>query len=105
MARLGILVLSPPKESDIRLLRGLCAAAREKGVEVEVFFMSDGVHHLGDPRMGELAKQGAKLSFCALNAMERSLDHRPEYPWGIEEASQFSLACIAEQSDRFLCLA
>jgi sulfur relay (sulfurtransferase) complex TusBCD TusD component (DsrE family) len=103
MARkLGILILSEPKAGDLQTVLGLCQAAQKMGVEVEVFLMGDAVYHLGNSELGAFAQQGVKISFCALNAMERSLHERPHYPWGIEEGTQYHLASILEGSDRFL---
>jgi sulfur relay (sulfurtransferase) complex TusBCD TusD component (DsrE family) len=102
--RLGILILSRQSDAALETVCGLCRAARVKGVEVQIFLMGDGVHHLPDPRMAWAAKDGARVRFCALNAVERGLDLDPSYPWGAEESSQYELACIVEASDRFLAL-
>jgi sulfur relay (sulfurtransferase) complex TusBCD TusD component (DsrE family) len=100
--KLGILVLSRQSERDLEVISGLCSQAARMGVEVEMFLMGDGVLHLGDPHLEEALKQGARISFCALNAMQRGLDQNPQYPWGADESSQYELACMVERSDRFL---
>lgn len=100
--RLGILILSNPQGRDLETMRGICQAAMEMGVEVEVFFMGDGVYHIADPRLEEPTKWGVNMSFCALNAMQRHMNQHPQYPWGIDEGSQFHLACIVERAQRFL---
>jgi len=102
MKRLGILVLSKPGGHDLETVCGICQAAGEMGAEVEVFLMGDGVYHLLDNRLEDAAKKGAKVSFCSLNARERDID--PDSPdlAGVEEGSQYTLACMVEESDRFL---
>lgn len=99
---LGILVLSNSESPDIQTVQGLCQAAKEMGVEVEIFFMGEAVNRLRDPELQLLTEEGATLSFCALNAIEKRLDQHPQYPWGFEEGSQYTLACMVEESDRFL---
>jgi sulfur relay (sulfurtransferase) complex TusBCD TusD component (DsrE family) len=100
--KLGILILSRQPASVLEAISGLCCEAARRGVEVEMFLMGDGVLHLGDPHLEEALKQGARISFCALNAIQRGLDQNPQYPWGAEESSQYELACIVERADRFL---
>lgn len=99
---LGVLLLSYQEDPQLEIIFGLTRAARLKGVKVEIFLMGDGVYHLRDPRLDEAAQQGARVRFCALNAIQRGLDSQPDYPWGAEEGSQYDLACIVERSDRFL---
>lgn len=100
--RLGILLMSDQGHCDLDIICGLSKAAAKMGVQVEVFLMGDGVRHLGDPRLEKAIREGARVSFCALNAMERSLNEAPQYPWGAKESTQYDLACIVERSDRFL---
>ncbi len=99
---LGVLLLSHREETPLEIICGLSSAARLKGVEVEIFLMGDGVYHLRDPRLGKAMQHGARVRFCALNAIQRGLDSESDYPWGAEEGSQYDLACIVERSDRFL---
>lgn len=100
--KLGILVLARQQASHLKAISHLAQAAAGKGVRVEIFLMGDGVLHLGEPCLEKAIRKGAKISFCALNAMQRGLDREPQYPWGANESSQYELACIVESSDRFL---
>ncbi len=99
---LGVLLLSQQEDTCLEIICGLSGAARFKGVEVEIFLMGDGVYHLRDPRLGQAIQHGARVRFCALNAIQRGMDSQPGYPWGAEEGSQYDLACIVERSDRFM---
>lgn len=101
-AKLGILVLSKQRMRHLKSISRLAQAAAEQGMQVEIFLMGDGVLHLGEPCLEQAIQKGAKVSFCALNAMQRNLDQHPQYPWGANESSQYELACIVESSDRFL---
>jgi hypothetical protein len=100
--RLGILILSDPGKHVFEFIQGLCGAARGTDVEVAVFFMGDGVRCLEEPHLRGWLREGGRVCFCALNAMERDLDQQDQYPWGMEEGSQYDMACIAERSDRLI---
>lgn len=100
--RISILMLSGGNPSDLDHVYGIARAARKKQVDVEVFLMGDAVHCLMSPRLEALAREGARVRFCVVNAMERGLDRSPGYPWSAEEASQYDLACMMEESDVFL---
>ena len=100
--KLGIVVLAKPEDPDLQTIQGLCQAAGEMGIEVEVFCMGDAVYHLLNNRLKAVVKKGAKVSFCSLNARERAIDPDSPALAGFEEGSQFTLACMVEESDRFL---
>ena len=100
--KLAILVLSEPKGPDLQTIQGLCQAAPEMGVEVEVFLMGDAVNHLLNRKLDAVVNEGAKVSFCSLNTMERDIDPSVPALDIFEEGSQFTFACIVEDSDRFL---
>ncbi len=100
--KLGILILSKPESPDLETIQGLCQAAMEIGVEVEVFVMGDAVYGLPNYQLDTMARNGAKVSFCAANVTERDIDLESPALAGFEEGSQYTLACIVESSDRFL---
>ena len=60
LRKLGILVSS---ERHLDKIINLCEAAKEKGVEVMIFFTHRGTLLAKDPRFSEL-KGKAKISFC-----------------------------------------
>ncbi len=100
--KLGILVLSRQSPGDLKIICAIAQAAANKGVHVQMFLMGEGVLHLGEPCLQKALKEGVRVSFCALNAMQRGMDQHPQYPWGADESSQYELACMVEGSDRFL---
>jgi len=102
--KLAILLLSDEKPRDLDHLWRLCAEAKGKNVEIELFLMAEGVKYLPDPRVQLAKEHGARVSFCALNAMERGMNLLDGYPWGFEESSQYKLACMMEESDVFIAL-
>ena len=102
MSRLGILILSEPREADIYTIHGLCREAIEMDIEVEIFLMSDAVYYLLDRHLETLLKKEAKISFCTLNTQEREIDSKIPNLSGLEASSQYALACLVENADRFI---
>lgn len=100
--RLAILILSGDRPTDLDHISALCSEARKRDLQVEIFLMADSVNYLPDHRLQMAKDQGARVSFCALNAMERGIDSLEGYPWGLEESTQYELACMVETSDVFL---
>jgi sulfur relay (sulfurtransferase) complex TusBCD TusD component (DsrE family) len=100
--KLGILMLSEPESPDLQTIQGLCQAATEMDVEVEVFVMGDAVYDLLNSQLATMAREGAKVTFCAANVTERDIDLESPALVSFEEGSQYTLACIVESSDRFL---
>ena len=100
--KLAILVLSEQGGPDIQTIQGLCQAAPEMGAEVEVFLMGDAVNHLLNRELDALATKGSKVSFCSLNTMERDIELSDPALNLFGEGSQFTLACIVHDTDRFL---
>ncbi len=102
--KVAILLLSDEKPRDLDHVWALCAEAKKKNVQIELFLMADSVKYLPDPRLQMAKEHGARVSFCALNAMERGMNLVDGYPWGFEESSQYKLACMMEESDVFIAL-
>lgn len=72
----------------------LARAAREMGHEVAIFFMDDGVFHLG--RLEPLMGQGVRFTVCAHNAYERGVEKMEGALFG----GQNDWAEIVSQADR-----
>ena len=102
MSKLGILILSEPREADVHTIQGLCREAIEVDVEVEIFLMSDAVNYLLDHHVETLLKEGARIRFCTLNTRERQIDSKIPDLSGLETGSQYTLACLVESADRFI---
>ncbi len=102
MSKLGILILSEPREADLQTIHGLCREAMEMDIEIEIFLMSDAVYYLLDRHVETLLKKGAKISFCTLNTREREIDSKIPDLSGLEASSQYTLACLVEDADRFI---
>lgn len=96
--KLGILLTTSPENENTHTVMRLAEVALAAGKQVEMFLMCDGVYHLNDPRLEELTKKGVKVSVCAQNCLERKVERKPLVLWG----SQYDLALLIKESDRFL---
>ncbi|MFQ5862871.1 MAG: DsrE family protein [Candidatus Brocadiales bacterium] len=96
--KLGILLTTSPESENTHTVIRLTEAALGAGIAVEMFLMCDGVYHLSDPRLAELSAKGAKVVVCAHNAIERRVERKDFVHWG----SQYDLATLVKESDRFL---
>jgi len=102
MSKLGILILAEPKEADLQTIHGLCREAMEMDIEIEIFLMSDAVYYLLEHHVKALLTEGAKISFCTLNSREREIDAKIPDLSGLDAGSQYTLACLVEDADRFI---
>lgn len=96
--KLGILLTTPPHHQNTHSVIQLCRSALQKGHDAGIFMMGDGVYNLLHRPLLELSGEGVELSICAHNATQRGLDKVDGVLWG----SQFDLAVLANESDRFL---
>jgi sulfur relay (sulfurtransferase) complex TusBCD TusD component (DsrE family) len=100
--KLGILIISSPEKGDGELIYGIVKEAISQGIEVKVFLMGDGILYLKKKLTKEIVGLGAHVIFCAQNARERFISPNENLKGFIEEGSQYDLACIMEESDRFI---
>ncbi len=98
MAKLGILLTTSPESENTHTVVKLAEVALAAGNEVRIFLMCDGVHNSDDKRFLAIVDKGASVSVCAHNCTERNVAQRESILWG----SQYDLAEIVEESDRFL---
>lgn len=96
--KLGFMLATSTESENTRTVIKLAEAALARGLEVSIFLMCDGVYNMKVDSLNALAEQGAKLSLCAHNAEERQLEKKGPILFG----SQYDLADIVAQSDRFL---
>ncbi|MBI2955044.1 MAG: DsrE family protein [Chloroflexi bacterium] len=96
--KLGILLTTTPESENTHTVVRLAEAALTAGKEVRIFLMCDGVHNTNDARFMSLIEKGAQISLCAYNADQRHVAQKDQVLWG----SQYDLAGIVEESDRFI---
>jgi sulfur relay (sulfurtransferase) complex TusBCD TusD component (DsrE family) len=96
--KIGILLTTPPSHENTHTVIHLTRSALKKGHTVSIFLMSDGVYNTHHSEFIKLIEEGAHISLCAYNSEQRCLE-RVE---GILYGSQYDLASIAHEADRFL---
>jgi hypothetical protein len=96
--KLGILVSS---ERHLDKIINLCEAAKEKGVEVMIFFTHRGTLLAQDPRFSEL-KGKAKMSFCRVAFESQGLKFPVERIDGKDFGTQAKNVEMIEECDRYL---
>lgn len=71
--RLGILLSTGPEHSNLDTAIALAMAALDRGANVFVYLIDDGVRVLADPRARALPARGAKLFACAYACHKRGI--------------------------------
>jgi hypothetical protein len=100
--RLGILMSTGPEHANLTTTLGLADAARQRGVDLYLYLIDEGVRALGDPRVRALPDQGARVFACAYGCQRRRLP--------LEDADRITycglvvLADLINGTDRFLAL-
>ncbi len=104
---LGILLTTSPESENTFTVIKLAEAAVSQGKEVRIFLMCDGVYNINNPDFTSILDKGATITLCAHNASERHVEKPVPASFkqgkeGINFGSQYDLAYIVNESDRFL---
>lgn len=104
--KFGMLLTTSPESWNSEIVINLAGAVLEAGHEVELFLMDDGVYNVVagnsiSPRFAELMTKGASLALCAHTAEERGVE-KEDCLEGVSFAGQYELACMVNETDRFL---
>jgi sulfur relay (sulfurtransferase) complex TusBCD TusD component (DsrE family) len=100
--KLGIMLSTGPEHPNLDTALGLGAAALERGADLYLYLIDEGVRTLADPRLRALPARGAKLFACAYGCQKR---HIP-----LEDAADVSycglvvLTDLINGTDRFIAL-
>ena len=71
--KFGLLLSTGPDHANLETALGLARAALNRGTQLYLYLIDDGVKALDDPRVGALADRGAKLFVCAYGCQRRRL--------------------------------
>lgn len=71
--KLGLMLSTEPGHPNLTTTLGLTAAALDRGIDVYLYLIDDGVAAVEDPRVQALAQRGAKLFVCAYGCQKRRL--------------------------------
>jgi sulfur relay (sulfurtransferase) complex TusBCD TusD component (DsrE family) len=98
--KLGLMVSTAPEHSNLDTAVGIGRAALDRGAEVYLYLIDDGVAAVEDPRVTALAERGAKLFVCAYGCQKR----RQPLSDKATNCGLVVLADIVNATDRFLAL-
>jgi len=71
--KLGLMVSTAPAHPNLETAIGLGDAALQRGADVYLYLIDDGVAAVEDPRLQALAARGLKLFVCAYGCQKRRL--------------------------------
>ena len=71
--KLGLMLSTSPGHRNLDTVVGLSEAALDRGAQVYLYLIDDGVAGVEDPRVQALADYGAKLFVCAYGCQKRRL--------------------------------
>ena len=71
--KLGVLLSTGLEHPNLETAVGLSEAALDRGAELSLYLIDDGVRALDDPRIHALPARGAKLFVCAYGCQRRRL--------------------------------
>lgn len=71
--KLGMLLSTEPRHPNLETCVALARAALDRGVDLYLYLVDDGVRNIADDRIRELGRRGAKLFVCAYGCQRRRL--------------------------------
>lgn len=71
--KLGLLLSTGPEHPNLEAAVGLGGAALDRGADLYLYLIDDGVRVLDDPRIRALSGRGAKLFVCAYGCQKRGI--------------------------------
>ena len=100
--KLGILLSTGPEHPNLNTAVGLGKAALERGADLYLYLIDDGVRALEDPRIRTLPDRGARLFVCAYGCQKRRipLEDSPD----ISYCGLVVLTDLINGTDRFIAL-
>lgn len=104
--KFGILLTTSPENQNSEIVINLSASILAAGHKVDIFMMDDGVYNVVaensiSPRFAELISKGASLALCGHTAEVRGVK-KQDCLEGVQYAGQYELACMVNETDRFL---
>ena len=71
--KLGMLLSTGLEHANLETAVGLARAALDRGAELYLYLIDDGVRALDDPRIHALPDRGARLFVCAYGCQKRRI--------------------------------
>ena len=98
--KLGLMLSTGPENGNLDTAVGLSEAALDRGAQVYLYLIDDGVAAVDHPRVQVLAERGARLFVCAFGCQKRGLPLS-------ERATNCGLVVLTDVingTDRFIAL-
>ncbi len=100
--KLGVMLSTPPDHPNLDTAVALSREALERGVDLYLYLIDEGVRALDDPRVRELPARGAKLFVCAYGCQKRRIPLQDLD--GVTYCGLVVLTDVLNGTDRFLAL-
>ena len=100
--KLGLLLSTGPEHPNLKTAIGLGQAALDRGADLYLYLIDDGVRALADPRIRALPERGAKLFVCAYGCQKRRIPL--EDTAGVTYCGLVVLTDLLNGTDRFVAL-
>jgi sulfur relay (sulfurtransferase) complex TusBCD TusD component (DsrE family) len=100
--RLGIMLSTPPEHPNLETAVALSRAALDRGADLYLYLIDDGVRALTDARVRTLPARGARLFVCAYGCQKRRLPL--EEIDGVTYCGLVVLTDVINGTDRFVAL-
>ena|SRR2546425_4859072 len=100
--KLGVLLSTAPDHPNLETVLGLGEAALDRGTDLYLYLIDDGVRALGDRRLRALPARGAKLFVCAYGCQKRRIPL--EDSGDLTYCGLVVLTDIINGTDRFIAL-
>lgn len=100
--KLGLLLSTPPEHPNLTTALGLAGAALDRGVEVYLYLIDEGVRALGHPGLRGLPDRGARLFVCAYGCQKRRIPLEDDP--GLTYCGLVVLTDLLNGTDRFVAL-
>lgn len=100
--KLGLLLSTGPGHGNVEVAAGLAGAALDRGDDLYLYLIDEGVRALGDPRIRRLPDRGARLFVCAYGCQKRRipLEDAPDVTY----CGLVVLTDLINGTDRFIAL-
>jgi sulfur relay (sulfurtransferase) complex TusBCD TusD component (DsrE family) len=100
--KLGLMVSTAPDHPNLATALGLATAALDRGGEVYLYLIDDGVAAIEDPRVQALGDRGARLFVCAYGCQKRRIPLRDADT--VTYCGLVVLTDLINGTDRFIAL-
>ena len=100
--KLGLMLSTAPEHPNLATAIALTRAALDRGADLYLYLIDDGVRALDDPRIRELPARGVKLFVCAYGCQKRRIPLQDID--GVTYCGLVVLTDLINGTDRFVAL-